>query len=141
VDTGIPSSFQLLGHRITVRVLPRSKWPHGKDVLGIWEPDKLRIDILNDQVGTAVQATFTHELCHALLDMMNHELSHDETFVDNLGALLMQALTTFDFNKKPCEGKDGTSKSNGRTGHRGATRDRRSTGRSRAKARRRGAHG
>jgi hypothetical protein len=27
--------------------------------------------------------------------MMNHDLSHDEAFVDNLGALLQQALTTF----------------------------------------------
>jgi hypothetical protein len=35
---------------------------------------------------------------HALLDEMNHPLSHDEIFVDNLGSLLHQALSTFDSN-------------------------------------------
>jgi hypothetical protein len=39
---------------------------------------------------------FTHELTHALLDHMSHELSHDEVFVDQLGLLLQQALTTFE---------------------------------------------
>lgn len=99
--TGIPSSFQLHGHTIRVRVLPRSKWPHGKGVVGLWDPEKLRIDLLNNQIETQLQATFTHELVHALLDQMNHELSHDEVFVDNLGALLQQALTTFSFDKQP----------------------------------------
>jgi hypothetical protein len=132
VATGIPTSFQLLGHTITVRVISRSKWRHGKNVVGMWMPDKLRIDLLSDPIETQLQATFCHELTHAMLDMMNHELSHDEVFVDNLGALLMQALITFDFNQKPCEGKDGFSKSNGRASDRGATRDRRSTGRGRA---------
>lgn len=93
--TGIPKSFQLLGHTINVRVIPRSKWRHGKNVVGIWIPDKLRIDLLADPIETQLQATFCHELTHALLDMMNHDLSHDEVFVDNLGALLQQALTTF----------------------------------------------
>lgn len=93
--TGIPKEFQLLGHTIKVRVIPRSKWRHGKGNVGIWIPDKLRIDLLADPIETQLQATFCHELCHALLDMMNHDLSHDEAFVDNLGALLQQALTTF----------------------------------------------
>ena len=53
---GIPKRFQLLGHVITVRILPRSKWRHH----------------------------------------MSHELSHDEVFVDQLGLLLQQALTTFE---------------------------------------------
>jgi hypothetical protein len=99
--TGIPSRFRLLGHTITVRVVPRPKWRHGRDCVGIWEPDKLRISLLADPIETQLQAGFTHELVHALLDMMNHELSHDEAFVDNLGALLQQALTTFEFDKKP----------------------------------------
>lgn len=95
MSTGIPKSFQLLGHTITVRVIPRSKWRHGKSVVGMWIPDKLRIDLLADPIETQLQATFCHELTHALLDMMNHKLSSDEVFVDNLGALLQQALTTF----------------------------------------------
>lgn len=97
--TGIPARFQLLGHTITVRVVPRSRWRHGKQIVGIWMPDRLRIDLLADPIGTQLQATFCHELTHALLDMMNHELSGDEKFVDNLGALLQQALTSFEFDK------------------------------------------
>lgn len=93
--TGIPKSFQLHGHTITVRVVPRSKWRHGKNAVGIWLPDKLRIDLLADPIETQLQQVFCHELTHALLDQMNHELSHDEVFVDNFGALLQQALTTF----------------------------------------------
>ncbi len=95
MSTGIPKSFQLLGHTINVRIIPRSKWRHGKSVVGMWIPDKLRIDLLADPIESQLQATFCHELTHALLDSMNHELSHDEVFVDNLGALLQQALTTF----------------------------------------------
>lgn len=38
--------------------------------------------------------TFTHELLHAILDMMNSPLSYDEAFVDNFGGLLAQALST-----------------------------------------------
>jgi hypothetical protein len=95
VSSGIPKEFQLLAHTIKVRVIPRSKWRHGKNVVGMWMPDKLRIDLIADPIETQLQATFCHELCHALLDMMNHNLSRDEVFVDNLGALLQQALTTF----------------------------------------------
>ena len=96
-QTGIPKQFQLLGHTIKVRVIPRSRWRHGKGTVGVWIPDKLRIDLLSDPIETQLQACFTHELVHALLDHMNHELSHDEVFVDNLGGLLQQALTTFEF--------------------------------------------
>lgn len=95
--TGIPARFQLLGHVITVRIVPKSRWRHGRDCCGIWEPDKLRIDILGGQPVTTMQQTFCHELTHALLDMMSHRLSRDEQFVDQLAHLLQQALTTFEF--------------------------------------------
>ena len=54
--TGIPKEFQLLGHTIKVRVIPRSKWRHGKGNVGIWMPDKLRIDLLADPIETQLQA-------------------------------------------------------------------------------------
>ena len=95
--TGIPARFQLHGHVITVRIIPRSRWRHGKNTVGIWLPDKLRIELLHDPIETQLQQVFCHELTHALLDQMNHELSHNEVFVDNFSALLQQALTTFDF--------------------------------------------
>ncbi len=93
--TGIPKRFQLLGHVIQVRVVPKSRWRH-KDAVGIWEPDKLRISILASQPITALQQTFCHEWAHSMLCLMSHELEHDEQFVDQLGHLLQQALTTFE---------------------------------------------
>lgn len=59
-------------------------------------PDALRIEILGGQPITALQQTFCHELTHAMLDMISHKLSRDEAFVDQLGHLLQQALTTFE---------------------------------------------
>lgn len=93
--TGIPKRFQLLGHVIQVRVVPKSRWRH-KGAVGIWEPDKLRISILAGQPMTALQQTFCHEWSHAMLCLMSHPLEHDEQFVDQLGHLLQQALTTFE---------------------------------------------
>jgi hypothetical protein len=52
-----------------------------------------------------VQHTFCHELTHAMLDMISHELSRDEQFVDQLGALLQQALTTFEFKSARTKSK------------------------------------
>jgi hypothetical protein len=95
MKTGIPKSFKLLGHNITVRVIPRSRWKH-KDCVGIWIPDRLRIEILGGQPVTSLQQTFCHEWTHAMLDMMAHPLSRDEQFVDQLGHLLQQSLTTFE---------------------------------------------
>jgi len=45
---------------------------------------------------TSLQQTFCHEWVHAMLDMMAHPLSRDEQFVDQLGHLLQQSLTTFE---------------------------------------------
>lgn len=92
---GIPKRFQLLGHVITVRIVPKSRWRH-KDAVGIWEPDKLRISILGGQPMTALGQCFCHELTHAMLDMMSHKLSRDEQFVDQYAHLLHNALTTFE---------------------------------------------
>ena len=97
---GVPRRLQLHGHEITVRILPLSKWPHTKSAVGMYDPTLHRIDIRGDQPDTAVQQTFCHELVHALLDEMNHKLSHDEVFVDTLGSLLQQALASFS-NRRP----------------------------------------
>ena len=93
--TGIPRRFQLLGHVIKVRVVPKSRWKY-KGAVGIWEPSKLQISILGGQPITALQQTFCHEWGHAMLCLLSHPLEHDEQFVDQLGHLLQQALTTFE---------------------------------------------
>jgi hypothetical protein len=93
--TGIPKRFQLLGPVIKVRVVPKSRWKY-KGAVGIWEPSKLQISILGGQPITALQQTFCHEWGHAMLCLLSHPLEHDEQFVDQLGHLLQQALTTFE---------------------------------------------
>lgn len=93
---GIPAQFQLAGHTIKVRIVPPSKWRHGKNAVGMFLPDLYRIDILSSTRGTNRQQVFCHELMHALLTVAGHDgLSSDEDLVDRLGHLLQQALTTF----------------------------------------------
>lgn len=94
---GIPKSFSVCGHNISVAILPKSRWKHGPNVLGIWLPDRLRIEIRADQPLSLISQTFVHEKVHCLLDMMNSKLSNDEAFVDNLASLLHHALTTYTF--------------------------------------------
>ena len=94
---GIPRRFQLAGHTIEVRVVPPSKWRHGKDCVGVWLPDLSRIDILSTAKGTHRQQIWCHELVHAILDVAGHpNLSRDEDLVDRLGHLLQQALTSME---------------------------------------------
>ena len=95
MQTGIPTAFALLGHRIDVAVIPANKWKR-PDCVGIWIPQQFRIELKNTKKITALQQTFCHELTHAMLDMMSHPLATDEQFVDQLGHLLQQALTTFE---------------------------------------------
>jgi len=104
IETGIPQSFQLMGHKITVKVIPKARWRR-KSCVGVWIPDKLRIELLDDGEASVVQHTFCHELTHAMLDMISHELSRDEQFVDQLGALLQQALTTFEIKSARTKNK------------------------------------
>jgi len=94
---GIPSQFKLAGNTIKVRVVPRSKWRHGKDCVGLWDATKNQIDILATLDPVARQQTFCHEMNHAMLDVAGHpDLSQDENFVDRMAYLLHQALTTFE---------------------------------------------
>ena len=94
---GIPKTFQLLGHTITVKIVPPSKWKHGKGCVGIWFPDDYRIEILSTAKGSYRQQVWAHEVVHAMLDLAGYEnLSHDEQLVDRLGHLLQQMLTTME---------------------------------------------
>ena len=94
---GVPRQFKLAGHTIEVRIIPPRRWKHGKSCVGIWLPDVYRIELLSSSRGSARQQVFTHELIHALLDVSGHDdLSRDEQFVDRLGHLLQQVLTTME---------------------------------------------
>jgi len=96
----IPRRFHLHGHEVTVRIIPRTRWPHSMDTVGMWTPDRHRIDLRGDLGNTELQQAFCHEWTHALLCEMNHPLNHDEIFVDNLASLLHQSSTTFSTTKK-----------------------------------------
>jgi hypothetical protein len=95
----IPKTLQLLGHTITVRVVSKRDWEalqdhyDIEDAVGVWSPSDNAIVLLR-QPRSQLMHAFTHELTHAILDMMNSKLSYDETFVDNFGGLLSQAMDT-----------------------------------------------
>ena len=96
---GIPRRFHLHGHVVTVRIIPAAEWQFN-DSVGMYDPTRHQIYLRDDQGDTELQQTFCHEWAHALLCEMHHRLSHSETFVDNLGSLLQQSLSTFDSNPK-----------------------------------------
>ena len=106
MKTGIPKQFQLAGHTVKVRIVSPAQWKRNsakykdvaeyKDAIGIFLPDKYEIHILSTTSGTHRQQTFAHELVHAMLMVGGHEdISQNEDFVDRMGHLLHQALTTF----------------------------------------------
>jgi hypothetical protein len=95
----IPSSFPLLGHTIQVFVTPREDWEFGDDCVGIWLPHCHQIHIQGGVDDSLKMHTFFHEMCHAVLDMMNHKLGRNEVFVDTLAGLLHQALTGAQYPK------------------------------------------
>lgn len=94
---GIPKSFRLAAHKIDVVNVPRKKWKHGVDCVGIWLPDQYRIEILSSLRGTNRQQVFVHEMLHAVFDIAGfEELSRNEAIIDSLAHLLAQALITFE---------------------------------------------
>lgn len=95
----IPKTLRLLGHVITVRVVSRRDWEEIaeendlEDALACWAPDKDLI-LIKRQTREQMLHAFYHELTHAVLDMLNDKLSHNEQFVDNFSGLLAQAMDT-----------------------------------------------
>lgn len=97
VDDGIPKSFSLAGHKIEVVNIPRSKWKNGKNCVGMWLPDKYRIELHGSLEGTNRQQVFLHEAVHAILDVAGYyEMSEDEALVDRLSHLLHHMLVSME---------------------------------------------
>lgn len=97
VDDGIPKQFCLAGHKIEVINVPRSRWKHGKETVGMWIPDKYKIELLSSLKGTNRQQVFLHEAVHAILDVAGYyELSADEALVDRVSHLLHQMLVSME---------------------------------------------
>jgi hypothetical protein len=97
IDDGIPKSFSLAGHKIEVVNIPRSKWKNGKNCVGMWLPDKYRIELHGSLEGTNRQQVFLHEAVHAILDVAGYyEMSEDEVLVDRLSHLLHHMLVSME---------------------------------------------
>jgi Zn-dependent peptidase ImmA (M78 family) len=95
---GIPKKFRLATHSVTVKLVPKSRWKHGR-CIGLWNPQKLQIDVLSSQPASMQKHTFVHELLHACCDAGGEtlqRLSRDEAAIDELALLLTHCLETFD---------------------------------------------
>ena len=92
----LPKSYCLLGHTVTVKVVPGADWAH-PDCVGLYEPHRHRILIRGDLSESLQQHTLYHEMVHSWLSAMSHDLNEDEKFVDMLGGLIHQAMTTAKF--------------------------------------------
>lgn len=105
----IPKRFKLLGH--TIEVVENKRLAHDHNWNGAACYDETRIELLpiSEQHPfsmTKHEQTFCHELSHFLLyhagAAINHELGgkyvhQNEEFVDLLGSLIHQALTTMEY--------------------------------------------
>jgi len=93
----IPKSFKLFNTTWTVKQL------HKVDNLGSYglcDYGTATISLRRNLKQDIKEATFHHELVHAILDTLNyHKLSSDEKFVDTFGQALHQAIKTSEYGK------------------------------------------
>ena len=88
----IPTSFQLMGHTVQVRVVAKKDWKR-KDCTGLFDPEHMIIFI--KQAPATMQAhIFCHELMHAMAVLVEPKMYENEDTVDRMGGLLAQALTS-----------------------------------------------
>jgi hypothetical protein len=105
-DVNIPRRFQIMGHTIDVQVIAPKDWKH-KGCVGYFDPANYTIAIKRSRPSQMAHVFF-HELTHAVLAVMSHDLYEDETFVDSFGGLLAQALSSAKYDapirRKPRKG-------------------------------------
>ena len=91
----IPRSFELMGHVVVVEVVPPARWVHGEDAIGIFEPQRMRIEIVGGLSHSAEAHTYWHEATHAMLYVLSSEHYSNEALVDQLGGLIHQIISTW----------------------------------------------
>ena len=90
----IPRSFQLMGKKYNVRIIPESLW-NDENTVGLCSPQLREIIIKGGLKQEVQEHVFFHEVTHAILDAMGRDkLYTDEAFVDMFSGLLHQALTS-----------------------------------------------
>lgn len=85
--TDLVSSFSLAGSQWTVSLSPDI------NEMGYCDPEAYCIKIRANMSDQAKQATFYHELVHAVLFTMG-QTNHNEEFVDTFGGFIHQFMTT-----------------------------------------------
>lgn len=99
----IPKSFQLHGQ--TIDVVYDKQLTNGTDARGMsrFRENRIQLQPSTDSVPTPAtmqEQTFCHELIHYLLFHAESKLNEDEKFVNLMGNLLHQALSTMEYPSK-----------------------------------------
>lgn len=92
----IPKSFKVMGHTITVRRIPKSRWKAGKNCVGYFDPASLTIAVCSGIAPSAQEQTFWHEVTHCVFFALNSPNYEDEELVDQIGSLLHQIVSSMD---------------------------------------------
>lgn len=92
----IPKQFQVMGHTITVKLIPKSRWKAGKNCVGYFDPAHLSIAVCSSLAPSAQEQTFWHEVTHCILFALNSPMYENEEFVDQVGGLLQQITSSME---------------------------------------------
>lgn len=89
----IPRRFQLMGHTITVRRVPKTQWKH-KDCVGFFDPSKMLIAVCTGTNASTQEQIFWHEATHAMFYCLGNPDYENEQLVDQIGGLIHQIVTS-----------------------------------------------
>lgn len=92
----IPKSFHVMGHTITVKRIPKNRWKAGKNCVGYFDPATLTIAVCSSIAASAQEQTFWHEVTHCILFALNSPAYENEEFVDQVGGLLHQIISSME---------------------------------------------
>ena len=92
----IPKQFQVMGHTIIVKRIPKSRWKAGKNCVGYFDPAHLTIAVCSGFAPSAQEQTFWHEVTHCILFALNSPMYENEEFVDQVGGLLQQITSSME---------------------------------------------
>jgi hypothetical protein len=93
----IPKQFQIMGHTVIVKRIPSSKWKAGKNCIGYFNPANMTVAICSTAAASTQEHTFWHEVTHCILFALNSPSYENEEFVDQVGGLLHQIVTSMEF--------------------------------------------
>lgn len=108
----IPARFSMLGHEVEIIILADPEFDKVVDILrpdddpndytGLYDHNLKNIYIRDSLSERELYSTYLHERSHCLMCFMGQdELNEDEGFVDLLGELEYQYLTTMRGNLSP----------------------------------------